>query len=311
MPDSRVNWRDFQDILVCPYSHETLAFEGRAAISPADGTVFRETRSGALDFRLKRPKAVTTTLHVGTPASDSEAGHFCLLTHNPAPEVALSDPATRNTLSRREASHLPKASGPGAIALDLGCDAMAFRPLIEAAGFRYVGIDIANDEAMLLGDAHALPFADGSVEFVFANAMLQYTQNPFVVMDEIRRVLKDDGVFMGTAAFLEGFDGNSFFFMTRNAVMSLLAHGRFEIEFVSPDPGWMGFSAINNTSFFPGLPTRLHNLIWRPYEMLSLLWWQLVRLKGKPFSRADWLAHTTAAFIFRVRKAPEGATPAE
>jgi malonyl-CoA O-methyltransferase len=44
------------------------------------------------------------------------------------------------------------------------------------------------------GDAHRLPLKDASVELVFSNLMLEWSHDPDAVFQEIRRVLKPDGL---------------------------------------------------------------------------------------------------------------------
>ena len=43
------------------------------------------------------------------------------------------------------------------------------------------------------GDAHALPFADGSFDLVYCRYLLEHVQNPRQVMREMRRVLRPGG----------------------------------------------------------------------------------------------------------------------
>jgi len=65
-------------------------------------------------------------------------------------------------------------------------------------------LDIANKSLALqhgsrvCADAHLLPFADNSVEFVFSNMMIHWCENIADVMLEVQRVLKPEGLFLFT-----------------------------------------------------------------------------------------------------------------
>lgn len=50
--------------------------------------------------------------------------------------------------------------------------------------------------AQVCADASHLPVADGSVDLVFSNLMLQWVNNPETVFEEVRRALKPGGLFV-------------------------------------------------------------------------------------------------------------------
>ena len=100
---------------------------------------------------------------------------------------------------------------PGMHALDVGCgtgdDVRAMAAIVGASG-RAVGIDVS--EALLAearkraeadgvtielhaGDAHALPFADGSFDVVRTERVLQHVQDPARVLAEMARVARPGG----------------------------------------------------------------------------------------------------------------------
>ena len=100
---------------------------------------------------------------------------------------------------------------PGQVALDVGCgpgtDLAALADAVGDGG-RVIGVD--KDAEMLeqavertraypwvetrLGDAHALPVPDGSVDRGRADRVLQHLENPRQALAELRRVLRAGGV---------------------------------------------------------------------------------------------------------------------
>jgi arsenite methyltransferase len=93
----------------------------------------------------------------------------------------------------------------GARILDIGCGRGASAEFIEREyGFSCAGIDISEaliseglkrNKALLLtqGDAHELPFADGSMDGVIMECSFSLMEDGKKVLGEARRVLKDGG----------------------------------------------------------------------------------------------------------------------
>jgi SAM-dependent methyltransferase len=123
--------------------------------------------------------------------------------------------------SRELMSEISTRLPAGGDALDLGCGPRDQHASLHHIGFRYVGIDYDSPAADLLGDAHAIPFADGSFDCVMSYAVLEHLHQPFVAMHEIARVLKPGGWFVGTVSQGEPFH-NSYFHHTPWGLISLV-----------------------------------------------------------------------------------------
>jgi ubiquinone/menaquinone biosynthesis C-methylase UbiE len=103
---------------------------------------------------------------------------------------------------------------PGGKVVDVGTGtgfvAIEIARLLKGSGCQVIGLDLS--QAMLSladgnaqregldgtltwreGDAKAMPFADGELDFVVSSGSLHHWENPVVVFDEIARVLKDGG----------------------------------------------------------------------------------------------------------------------
>ncbi len=76
--------------------------------------------------------------------------------------------------------------GPGMGVVDVGCGPSSITLGIDG-GHRASTVDF------LRADARALPFADASVDVIFAHAVFEYLEQPGVALAEFRRVLRPGG----------------------------------------------------------------------------------------------------------------------
>lgn len=54
----------------------------------------------------------------------------------------------------------------------------------------------------VVADAHSLPFKDGEFEYVLCTEVLEHLKDPIKAINEIKRVLKNDGLFILTTRFV-------------------------------------------------------------------------------------------------------------
>ncbi|MBI4522549.1 MAG: class I SAM-dependent methyltransferase [Deltaproteobacteria bacterium] len=122
------------------------------------------------------------------------------------------------------------------IALDLGGRNGELRAPLRHLGYSYVNMDICpckNGEPSLIGDAHCLPFRDRSFELVLSKDTLEHFLNPWTVVHEVHRILKDGGQFVIWVPFMHPFHGDDFYRYSPLGLRRLL--GDFEIiTFESP-----------------------------------------------------------------------------
>lgn len=89
--------------------------------------------------------------------------------------------------------------------LDAGCGTGALKRYLPHMDITQV--DIAPAMCQRAGavnaDAGQLPFADGAFDAVFSSLMLQWTNDPLRVLDELRRVVRSGGV-VGVSSFAPG-----------------------------------------------------------------------------------------------------------
>ena len=170
------------------------------------------------DLRIQQP--VKRTLHFVVGAALSISEHLQQI-DTTAPQRTYHGPrAVRDSaeLMSEVSSRLP---GGGAV-LDLGCGPCDQAACLESLGFHYVGVDFESKAADFLADAHALPFADKSFDCVFSYAVFEHLHNPFIALQEVARVLKPGGWFIGTVSQGEPFH-NSYFHHTAWGVLSIVS----------------------------------------------------------------------------------------
>jgi SAM-dependent methyltransferase len=97
------------------------------------------------------------------------------------------------------------AAQPGERILDLGCGDGQLTQRIAATGARVAGVDASAEMAasarargvdVAVGNAEALPCADGEFDAVFSNAALHWVRNQDAMMAEVHRVLRPGGRFV-------------------------------------------------------------------------------------------------------------------
>lgn len=174
------------------------------------------------DFRPRKPRFEQLSVPVGL---DPEAELSTIKLE--APDVTYAGP--RGIRDGRELlSVLQQSLGSPGTVLDLGCGPRDQADPVLSLGHRYVGIDYSNPNADLLADAHSLPFRSGSFDFVLSFAVLEHLHNPFLALNEIRRVLKPGGIMCGTVSLGEPFHG-SFLHHSAWGVVSVCRANHFEI----------------------------------------------------------------------------------
>lgn len=291
-----------KDVLLCPQCMGPLTFL-ECEVTCADcKSCYKLTSSGALDLRLQKKKMYQYEFDLGVPLLPESGFHFDLLPLNSKPEVDFYNVDVPHHLSKEIMSYFPRAKTDNSLMLDLGCGSGLHQRVCEHAGFEYVGLDYNSEEAHILGDAHSLPFKDRSFEFILSIAVLEHIQFPFVMMKEAYRVLKPNGIFIGTVAFLEPFHGDSFYHHTHLGTYNSLRQGGFEIEYISPSNKWSVLIAQAHMGLFPRMPRTLSKMLVMPIFLIHKLWWKIGGLINKKATEVKRITHTTGVFTFIARR---------
>jgi|SRR3989344_2833973 len=88
---------------------------------------------------------------------------------------------------------LVKKAGKNSIILDLGCGDKPFESLFPNS--QLIGVDISQDSlAEVIADNHHLPFKDNIFDAVIASEVLEHSDNEYLFIKELRRVIKNNGL---------------------------------------------------------------------------------------------------------------------
>lgn len=114
----------------------------------------------------------------------------------------------------------------GAIVLDLGCGVGRSRAefLKAMPHCSWIGVDIIGSPEVMGREGHVpnlvsydgtqLPFSDASLDCVYSNQVLEHVRYPDAVLSEVARVLKPEGLFIGSTSHLEPYHSFSYWNFT-------------------------------------------------------------------------------------------------
>jgi len=161
----------------------------------------------------------------------------------------LPDDTSRQTHGLREAlralDRLP-ANGDRVTLLDLGCgDGRSYDEFFARnREVRWVGMDVVDSQEVILRPSRSLPFCaydgiqlplrDNSVDMSYSRQVFEHVRHPEEVIREVYRVLKSDGIFVGSTSHLEPFHSRSYWNYTPYGFCVLLREAGFRSILVRP-----------------------------------------------------------------------------
>lgn len=289
-----------RDAIACPDCRGRMEDVGSALSCVACG-MLAAIRDGQVDLRPSRDHVVTVGHVVGPTRPTPFLDRVGPLRPRAGASVAADwsfDETHGARMTPTLFSHVPDPPAGGGLLVDLGCgEGGVYARRLRGTGFEYVGVDVVGTAPDILGDAHRLPFRDGSVDVVVAISVLEHLRVPAVALAEVARVLRPGGTFIGSVALIEPFHMDSYLHHTHLGTVTALAQAGFDIEVVAPTDDWSGLQAFAEMALFPGF-WRLTSIIATPFvvvlEAVSRLWWEVIgrtrRLAGDRSTRTRQLA---------------------
>lgn len=288
------NYEWLREILICPdcggrfESNVLIISENVLLICDQCGSRFGPySDHKVLDLRCSGTKKHMLILQTGDVDFDAV---FRAVRKGP-PQLSYDGPLPPRTYRGFLSIIKDHVTGNGFV-LDLGCGHAPYRPLVRDMGVRYVATDYSNEKADILADAHALPFESNCADIVLMHAVSQALENPFIAFGEIMRVLKEDGVLLGTADCAAVF-ASSFFHMTPWGVISVLSSHGMHLERM-----WINKDALLFLGTNPGYPVMIKFVLRLLSKIAKLSFLSPRRLlKGKAVD--DFITAGSFAFVAR------------
>jgi SAM-dependent methyltransferase len=163
----------------------------------------------------------------------------------------------------------------GSKILEIGCSVAHVRKYLLNKGHQYIGTDVSQgtDQRLsssgpdVLCDAHFLSFRDRSFDVVYSAAVTEHLACPYLVAQEVARVLKPGGYYLGNVSFLEPWHADSFFHMSPLGVFETLSQAGFEILNIWPGKNYSGFRSLLSMGNFATKPlTFLGDIVYCIYR---------------------------------------------
>jgi SAM-dependent methyltransferase len=157
-------------------------------------------------------------------------------------------------------------NGPGKVVLNLGSGIGQFDHYLSK-GIKLINLDVSSSKKNLhvIADAHFLPFKSGFLDMVYSIAVLEHVRKPWVVADEIFRVLCPGGHVVLELPFLHVIqDRDDYFRFTDKGIRSLFDSDRFDVVFEQVGSGGGSFLSVFLLEYFQQfVPSMVLKTLWR------------------------------------------------
>ena len=291
-------------IIKCPFCDGELIWDTSLNCLECSEEYPINKNNGQLDLRLKRPKPILYRQTINSNSNsfntkDNKKGvygfKFGYEKKSNGFDFKNIDGTNKKPIEKLY-SWLPKNKK---IAMDIGsAKDIKNKKYLQSAGYIYISVDYDSPIAMILADAHALPFHENTFDCITNLAVMEHIEFPFIAGQEFFRTLNIGGRMLGIVAFLQQQHMSSWYHFTHYGVYSWLVNSGFNEKNIKIDAASKIYHGIFNTASLIGLPNWLKNFIIYPIYVLHRLLWKIFILKtGKNVEKTRHL-QTTGAIHF-------------
>lgn len=214
--------------------------------------------------------------------------------------------------SLEEAKHY--ASG---ILLDVGCGEKQYEAIFSDRITAYYGLDHPDTQHLtggeptcdIYGDGLHLPIATDSVDTVLCTQVLEHSAEPWVMMEELARVLRPGGYLIVTAPGEWRIHGEpyDFYRFTRCGLKYLAERSGLEVEYIRQRGGfWLSrgqaLSSTLYTVFCSPYSMRGENFRYALICLFVLPLCAISQWIGVLLDRIQYIDHSTLGYILVARK---------
>ncbi len=157
-------------------------------------------------------------------------------------------------------------NAPGKKVLNLGSGVRAFDNHLSG-NIHAVNLDIDSSKPDLdvVADAHNLPFRNQSFHIVYSIAVLEHVRKPWIVADEIARILCSGGYVVLEVPFLNVIhDEEDYFRFTDKGIRSLFDESNFDVILEQVGSGGGSFLSVFLYRYIGQfIPTRIFKALWQ------------------------------------------------
>ena len=205
---------DCRHLLACPVCHHPLACEGEFLCTTTSCRLFEEP------FPIIQGKPVLVDLDNSVISLD-----YLRATEGSSPVQRLTNPVQRlrhwvlgnvveapnhvtgeviRKLLEIVRDRATPAARPTVLVIGGATIGDEMEELYDASDVNVIGFDIYSSPlTQCIADAHSIPIVTGSIDAVVIQAVLEHVLEPWKVVDEIHRILRDDGVVYADTPFLQ------------------------------------------------------------------------------------------------------------
>lgn len=194
-------------------------------------------------------------------------------------------------------------NGSGKRVLNLGSGVGQFDHYLSK-NIKTINLDISFSKKNLhvVADAHFLPFKSECLDVVYSIAVLEHVKKPWIVADEIFRVLHSGGYVVSELPFLNVIhDEHDYFRFTDKGIRSLFDERRFDVILEQVGSGGGSFLSVFLLEYFEQfIPTKYLKTLWHILMRYVFCLLKYLDLLIKP-SRTFRITANSFSFIGRRR----------